>query len=98
MVLGLDEFQQEQLYFLQQDYLHERALHGSGTVYGLQVSVTPTGSDFQVQVGTGTGIDQWGRELVLRYAQCANLGAWLAAREQESPGTMASHRGLSGEL
>lgn len=41
MVLGLDEFQQEQLYFLQKDYLHERALHGCGTVYGLHVSVTP---------------------------------------------------------
>jgi hypothetical protein len=98
MVLGLDEFQQEQLYFLQKDYLHERALHGYGTVYGLHVSVTPAGSDFQVQVATGMGIDQWGREFVLRCALCANLGAWLAAQEQQTPGTIADNLDPSGGL
>jgi hypothetical protein len=98
MVLGLDEFQQEQLYFLQKDYLHERALHGYGTVYGLHVSVTPAGGDFQVQVDPGMGIDQWGREFVLRCAQCANLGAWLAAQEQQNPGTIAANLDPSGGL
>jgi hypothetical protein len=98
MVLGLGEFQQEQLYFLQKDYVHERALHGYGTGYGLHVSVTPAGSDFQVQVDPGMGIDQWGREFVLRCAQCAQLGAWLAAQEQQNPGTIAANLDPSGGL
>ena len=40
MVLGLDEFLTEQLYLLSKDWLHERALHGFGTVSGLAVSVS----------------------------------------------------------
>lgn len=98
MVLGVDEFLQEQTYFLQKDYLHERALHGYGTVSGLHVSVTPAGDDYTVQVGRGIGIDRWGREFVLRCAQCANLGAWLATQETVTPGTIARNAGPSGEL
>jgi hypothetical protein len=83
MVLGLDEFLQEQLHNLSKDYLHERALHGYGTVSGLHVAITPvTGAqDFQVSVATGIAVDQWGREIVITCDQCAWLGAWLAAQE-----------------
>ena len=38
MVLGLDEFLEEQTHNLGLDYHHERALHGYGTVYGLHVT------------------------------------------------------------
>lgn len=99
MVLGLGEFLQEQEYFLQKDYLHERALHGYGTVYGLQVTTTPTADDpgdYTVRVDPGMAIDQWGREVVVRSPQCARLGAWLAAQEQAHPGTIAAHSGISG--
>jgi hypothetical protein len=96
MVLGLDEFLTEQQYFLNKDYLHERALHGYGTVYGLQVTVSPAGtSDFTIQVAPGMAIDQWGREVVVRAAQCARLGSWLAAQDQE---TVAHHMGPSAEF
>jgi hypothetical protein len=101
MVLGLDEFLQEQLHRLDKDYLHQRALHGYGAVYGLQVTTEPTSDgspDFTVTVAPGMAIDQHGREVVVRSAQCARLGAWLAAQEQAHPGTVASHLGVSGEL
>jgi len=102
MVLGLGEFLQEQQYFLQKDYLHERALHGYGTVYGLQVTTSPVpdtnGSDYTVAVAPGMAIDQWGREIVVRSAQCARLGAWLAAQEQTTPGSVAKHMEISGTL
>jgi|HubBroStandDraft_5_1064220.scaffolds.fasta_scaffold11528_2 hypothetical protein len=100
MVLGLDEFLQEQLHNLSKDYLHERALHGFGTVSGLAVATAqvPGANDFQVSVSTGIGIDQWGREIVIRCDQCARLGAWLAAQEQATPGILGQHLGPSGEV
>src|SRR5262245_5459732 len=98
MVLGLDEFLQEQLYLLSKDRLHDRALHGYGTVSGLAVSVEPVGDDVQVTVGTGVGVDQWGRAFVVTCDQCARLGAWLAATERDTPGSLAQHRGASGEV
>ena len=71
MVLGLDEFLAEQLYLLSKDRLHERGLHGFGTVSGLDVSVSQVDTDFQVTVTTGIGIDQWGREVVITPARTA---------------------------
>jgi hypothetical protein len=100
MVLGLDEFLQEQLHTLAKDYLHERALHGFGTVSGLAVSAAPVdgASDFQISAATGIAIDQWGREIVVRCDQCVRLGAWLAAQERHSPGILGQHLGPSGEV
>lgn len=101
MILGLGEFLQEQQYFLQKDYLHERALHGSGTVYGLQVTTSPTpdvAHDYTIAVAPGMALDQWGREAVVRSAQCARLGAWLGAQEQANAGTIAANMGPSGEF
>jgi hypothetical protein len=90
LVLGVDEFRQEQLYFLQKDYLHQRALHGYGTVYGLGVTAPAVGAtgggasdEYLVTVQPGLGIDQFGRNIVLREEQCARLGAWLARQMQE---------------
>ena len=99
MILGLGEFLQEQQYFLERDHLHERALHGFGTLYGLQVTIAPAiGADYTVTVSPGGGTDQWGRKFVVRSAQCARLGAWLGAQEQTNPGTIAANLGVSGEL
>ncbi len=101
MVLGLGEFLQEQEHFLFLDHLHERALHGYGTVYGAQVTLSPAPDDAHeavITVEPGLVIDQWGREVVIRSAQCARLGAWLAAQEAANAGTVASHLGPSGEL
>lgn len=99
MVLGVDDFRTEQQHRLELAYRHERGLHGFGTVHGLEVSLVDVdGGDAQVTVEPGMLIDQFGREAVIRSAQCARVGAWLAAQEQLSPGAVASHRGPSGEM
>lgn len=101
MVLGLNEFLQEQEHNLFLDHLQARSLHGYGTVYGAQVTTSvPSDApqDVQVTVAPGMLIDQWGRDVVIRSPQCARLGAWLAEQELASPGTIASNLGLSGEL
>jgi hypothetical protein len=101
LVLGVDEFRQEQRYFLEKDWLHDRALHGYGTVYGLHVDASPPpddANDILVNVGPGMGVDQWGRPVVIRSAQCARLGAWLAAREKAEPGSAASHKNEAGQV
>ncbi|MFE9690601.1 hypothetical protein [Micromonospora sp. NPDC005806] len=101
MVLGVDEFLTEQQHRLEHAYRHERALHGFGTVYGLEVTAETSAddpNDVTVTVSTGLLIDQAGREALITCAQCARIGAWLAAREQAAPGTVAGHRDPSGGL
>jgi hypothetical protein len=100
MVLGLDEFLQEQLYHQEKDYRHRRVLHGYGTSYGLKVCAEPTTDgtrDYTVTVSPGVGIDQWGREFVIRDAQCVRLGSWLVAQDQAHPGIVQQHGDGSGD-
>ena len=78
LVLGVDEFVDEQCYFLEKEYQHNRGLHGYGTVSGLLVSAGANGDDIEVQVERGIGIDQYGRVFVVRTPQCASLLSWLA--------------------
>ncbi|MER5528004.1 hypothetical protein ABT075_26020 [Streptomyces sp. NPDC002677] len=99
MVLGLDEFVQEQLYHQEKTYRHRRLLHGYGTSYGLRVSVDPApdnGGDYVVAVSRGSGIDQWGREFTVPDSQCLRLQDWLTAQEQAHPGIVEEHTEGSG--
>jgi hypothetical protein len=101
LVLGVNEFRQEQEYFLEKDYLYNRELHGYGTVSGLKVTAAPPPdnlNDALITVEPGMALDQWGRPVVIRNPQCARLGAWLAKREQQNPGEIASHRGASDDF
>lgn len=98
LVLGVDEFKQEQLYFLEKDYLHNRALHGYGTVYGLKIEATRPDDDKKdvlITVEPGLGIDQCGRPILLRNAQCARLKAWL---KKQPADVVAKHRDTSGNM
>jgi len=100
MVLGLDEFLQEQLYRQEKDYRHRRLLHGYGTSYGLQLTTAPTTDgtqDFTIGVSPGAGIDQWGREFIVPDTQCVRLGSWLVAQEQAFPGIVRAHSNGSGD-
>lgn len=81
LVLGVDEFVDEQCYFLEKEYLHNRALHGCGTISGLHVTVETEGTDIEARVAPGIGIDQYGRLFVVRTRQCASLPAWIAEQE-----------------
>lgn len=99
MVLGVKEFRQEQEYFLQKDYLYNRALHGYGTVYGLKVTAerpSDDPKDVQLKVEPGMALDQWGRPIVVRDYQCARLKTWLDRQKQEHPEKIKP--GPSGEL
>jgi hypothetical protein len=95
MVLGVDEFRQEQRYFLEKEYLHNRALHGYGTVYGLQVTLgrpSADPNDVQIAVEPGMAIDQWGRAVMVRERQCAHLGAWLQRNPAPDVGPSAEQQ------
>ena len=61
-VLGEDDFNTEQNYFIEKHRLHNRHLHGWGVVNGLEVSVDKSNV---VHVGPGIAIDCAGNELLL---------------------------------
>jgi hypothetical protein len=61
-VLGEDDFNTEQNYFIQKHRLHNRHLHGWGVVNGLEVSVDKSNV---VHVSPGVAIDCAGNELLV---------------------------------
>lgn len=79
MVLGVDEFRQEQAYFLARGRSHNQFLHGFGTVCGLQVFHRAADTDIEIGVTPGMAIDLLGREILLPGPQphCARLITWL---------------------
>ncbi len=99
LILGVDEFEQEQRYLMHRDELHTRLLHGYGTTCGLHVSITSGDDGPQVQVGAGAAVDPHGRHICISETQCASLNGWLLANrdalaEDETfspPGTLALH-------
>jgi hypothetical protein len=79
MVLGVDDFRQEQVYFAQQQALAKRLLHGAGTVSGLRVGVAASadGSDAVVSVSAGYALSPKGRWIYVDTLQCGRLDNWL---------------------
>jgi len=101
MVLDVADFLTEQQHRLQLPALHERALHGYGTVWGLAVTAdrpADAAGEVQLSVSTGAGVDKSGKEFVVTCTQCARVGAWLAAQEQARPGTIATQRQADGSV
>lgn len=83
MVLGEDEFRQEQVYFIGKNRLHNRALHGYGTVYGLKISLTGTAENPQLVVSPGLAINPLGQEIIVGPDQCAYLNQWLKMHKDD---------------
>lgn len=77
-LLTADDFRDEQDYVRHKRWLHDRALHGTGVVSGLRVSLAPDAPQ-QVVVGPGLALDAAGREVVLSTA------VRLTIREDHSP-------------
>jgi len=106
LVLGVDEFEQEDLYFRERDERAARALHGYGTASGLHVTAARPVADpaeVEVRVEPGIAVDQYGRPVVIRTAQCARVGAWLAAQEADAaahqqPSPLQAHLRPSGDV
>ncbi len=79
LVLGEQEFQQDQHYLMTRDERHQRALHGYGTVSGLGVSVEPNSDtgDPTVVVAAGMAVNPRGESICVEQAQCGDLNTWL---------------------
>lgn len=80
-ILTAADLRAEQEYHRQMRHLHNRALHGSGIVEGLEVEVT--GAD-EVWVTPGLAIDARGREVVVGEPVCLDLRA--LEEEPDLPG------------
>jgi hypothetical protein len=82
--MGPEEFPQDQLYLMERDRLHQRALHGYGTVLGLGVRVQDDpGGRPEVVVDPGLAVTPRGESVCVARAQCAGLDGWLAAHAGE---------------
>lgn len=81
LVLGEDEFVQDQTHLRERDHLAVRALHGYGTVAGLEVGWdVDTG---QLSVAPGLAVDGAGRLVCVPSEQCAELSPWLTRHRDE---------------
>lgn len=94
LVLGVDEFDQEQTYLMARDHLHQRGLHGYGTVCGLQVSMEAD-SPPEVLVSPGLAVNPKGQTIRVPLAQCAKLNDWLATHETAVSDHLAEDNTLS---
>jgi hypothetical protein len=83
LVLGVDDFEQEQLYLMERDRLHHRALHGYGTVNGLEVSVRDDSGNPMVMVSPGMAVNPRGESICIPENQCAVINDWLKEHQQE---------------
>lgn len=83
LVLGVDEFRQEEFYLLEKDRLHNRSLHGYGTVCGLSVEQETTADGLEVRVNPGMAICANGQVVEVPRTQCALVNDWLASHAQE---------------
>jgi hypothetical protein len=79
MVLGVDEFRQEQAHFEWKHQLSNRLLHGYGTVCGLRVSARALANvaDVEIRIAAGYGLSPQGKWLWVKSEQCARLNEWL---------------------
>lgn len=84
LVLGVDEFVQEQTYLLEQDRGHNRLLHGFGTAWGLGISVSKDITLPEVQVAPGAAVVPAGMRICVPHPMCAKLNDWLGAAERQN--------------
>lgn len=83
LVLGVDEFRQEEYYLLEKDRQHNRALHGYGTVCGLAVEQSNESSGIEIKVKPGMAINYCGQVIQVPRTQCAVLEEWLATNSAD---------------
>jgi hypothetical protein len=73
-VLSAEDFREEQQYLIRRRHSHNLALHGSGVVTGLSVSVSGDTSSPSVVVEPGLALDPRGREVELAAPVAVQLG------------------------
>lgn len=92
LVMGEDEFQQDQLYFMNRDERHQRALHGYGVVSGLgvQLRTDDATGNLQVVVAAGMAVNPRGESICVPQAQCGDLNLWLENHRDDLIGSPPS--------
>lgn len=88
MVLGVNDFRQEQAHFEWKGQLSNRLLHGYGTVAGLRVSAEGAQNPDRVdiRVSAGYAISPQGHWIWIENDLCARLNEWVQTnRDQLSP-------------
>lgn len=83
LVLGEDEFRQDQLHHRERDHRATRALHGYGTVSGLGLAVDEATG--QIHVRPGLAVDAAGRLICVPVEYCASLGGWVQDQAADDP-------------
>ncbi len=83
MVLGVDDFRQEQTYLMARDDRLLRELVGYGTLRGLTVTLQGD----QVRVSPGMALMPDGRLVAVPAEQCADVARWRETELAATPGT-----------
>jgi hypothetical protein len=85
LVLGVDEFRQDQLHHLEKLHRHQRNLHGFGTVWGLKVDITSVGAPPEPEVGVapGAAVSPSGHDICVPSRMCARLDTWLNSHKAD---------------
>lgn len=73
-LLSADDLREEQQYFMRRRQRHNLALHGSGVVTGLSVTVSGDTSPPSLVVGPGLALDPHGREIELAVPVAVQMG------------------------
>jgi hypothetical protein len=82
LVLGVDEFLQEQTHLLEKHRRHNRMLHGFGTVCGLKVTVPADVTPPEIRVASGLAVSPGGFDICVPSVMCAKVNDWLSANAQ----------------
>lgn len=87
MLLGPEDFSDEQTYHRSRLAAALGSLFGAGTVRGLKVSVSPAVGDTpeQLRVSPGLALDQLGRIVELQRDACLRLDRWWEYQRANSP-------------
>jgi hypothetical protein len=90
-VIGVDDLEQEQLYFREKARRHNRLLHGWGIVRGLEVEAGKPGTA-DVTISPGYALDRRGEEIVVDTGVTVDLSGhapgrtlYVAVRHDERP-------------
>lgn len=83
LVLGPDELKQDQHYMMERDRLHQRSLHGYGTVLGLGISIDDSAGTPKIVVRAGMAVTPRGETVCVPLDQCAELNDFLQANAED---------------
>jgi len=78
--MRLADYVDEQQYHCGKMRFHNERLHGAGILCGLKVSLLEPGG-LMLRVARGAALDDCGREIVLGWDQCVDVGAWFRRQQ-----------------